>query len=100
MIPNIGDWNITIIATDINPLFLKKASKGVYTKWSFRSTPEWAKLGYFKKIKDGHYQINPQLKKMVRFSYSLVRNCCGCIAGCSCVKLPSWKLTVSRMVKP
>ncbi len=76
MIPDLSDWNITILATDINPLFLKKASKGIYTKWSFRSTPEWAKFGYFKKTKKGHYQVNPQLKKMVRFSYlNLMDDC-------------------------
>ena len=76
MIPDLKDWNITILATDINPLFLKKASKGVYTKWSFRSTPAWAMCGYFKKIQEGHYQINPRLKKMVRFSYlNLMDDC-------------------------
>ena len=31
--------NVTIVATDINPRFLAKASQGVYGEWSFRQTP-------------------------------------------------------------
>ncbi len=76
MIPDLSDWNITILATDINPIFLKKASLGAYTKWSFRNTPEWVKGGYFNKTEDGHYHIDPRIKKMVRFSYlNLMDDC-------------------------
>ena len=76
MIPDLSDWNITILATDINPRFLKKASDGVYTKWSFRGTPEWVKDRYFRKTKDGHYRIDPMIRKMVSFSYlNLMDNC-------------------------
>ena len=76
IIPDLSDWNITIWATDINPRFLKKASGGVYTKWSFRGTPERLKDRYFKKTKDGHYRIDPLIKRMVKFSYlNLMDNC-------------------------
>lgn len=37
MIPDIEDWDITILATDINPIFLQKASEGLYSEWSLRS---------------------------------------------------------------
>lgn len=67
MIPDIKDWNITILATDINPGFLKKAQKGVYSEWSFRGAPEWIKK-YFIKTKNG-FEIIPNIKKMVKFSY-------------------------------
>lgn len=69
MIHNIKNWNITILATDINPCFLKKAAEGIYTEWSFRDTPLWVKEGYFKRKKGGHYEIFPDIKKMVTFSY-------------------------------
>jgi len=69
MIPDLKDWNITILATDINSRVLKKASEGVYTDWSFRDTPPWIKEGYFKKIKEGVYEILPQFRKMVSFEY-------------------------------
>lgn len=69
MIPDIKDWNITILSTDINPRFLQKATEGVYTKWSFRNTPPWVKERYFKITKNGRFEILPSIKKMVTFSY-------------------------------
>ncbi len=69
MIPDLKDWNITILATDINPHALKKAAEGVYAEWSFRDTPPWVKEGYFKKIKEGVYEILPRIRKMVTFEY-------------------------------
>ncbi len=68
-IPDIKNWDITILATDINSAFLKKAKKGIYTKWSFRNTPKWFADNYFKKTGDDKFQILPQIKKMVTFSY-------------------------------
>jgi chemotaxis protein methyltransferase CheR len=67
-IPDIKDWNITILATDINPHSLKKASGGVYGEWSFRNAPQWLKERYFRKTNAGH-EILPNIKKMVSFSY-------------------------------
>lgn len=69
MTPEIADWNISILATDINHTFLEKAKKGIYNKWSFRSTPEWVKNGYFTKNQDNSFSIMPFIKKMVSFSY-------------------------------
>lgn len=37
LIQNTKDWDITILATDINQNFLKKAAEGFYRKWSFRT---------------------------------------------------------------
>lgn len=68
IIPDITDWNITILATDINPHFLKRAAEGVYREWSFRSTPLWMKEGYFVKTKNG-FNILPRIRRMVAFSY-------------------------------
>lgn len=68
IIPDINEWNITILATDINPHFLKSAAEGVYREWSFRSAPLWVKERYFTKIKDG-FKILPRIRRMVTFSY-------------------------------
>jgi len=68
-LPNHADWNITILATDINPDFLQRASAGRYGEWSFRSSPAWIKDRYFRKISGSRYEILPHLKKMVTFSY-------------------------------
>jgi chemotaxis protein methyltransferase CheR len=69
MIPDLKDWNITILATDINPRFLQKASHGLYNEWSFRATPSWIKERYFKKRKEGVWEILHEIKKSVTFSY-------------------------------
>ncbi len=69
MMPDLRDWNINILATDINPLFLKKAQEGIYGEWSFRDTPTWVKERYFNKKKDGRIEIIPNIKKMVNLSY-------------------------------
>jgi|LQYC01.1.fsa_nt_gi chemotaxis protein methyltransferase CheR len=68
LIPVLTEWNITILATDINPHFLKKATQGEYKEWSFRNTPPKVKESYFIS-KDRHYTIIPHLKKLVTFGY-------------------------------
>jgi chemotaxis protein methyltransferase CheR len=69
VIADLKDWSITVLATDINPCSIRKALVGVYKEWSFRDTPIWVKEKYFRKTKDGLYEIIPQIKEMVRFSY-------------------------------
>src|SRR3990170_2028609 len=68
LIPDIEEWNITILATDINPEFLRKAAEGTYREWSFRGTPAWLRERYFRK-KNGCFEILPALRKRVTFSY-------------------------------
>lgn len=67
MIPDLKSWNITILGTDINRRFLQKASKGVYSDWSFRTTPAWVQAKYFMR-KNGHVDVLPYIKEMVTFS--------------------------------
>ena len=64
----LEDWDITILATDINTGFLQKAVKGVYTSWSFRNTRKWVIEKYFKKIAPNRFEIAPYIKKKVGFS--------------------------------
>ncbi len=68
-IPNYKDWNISILATDLNPRNLSKASSGIYGNWSFRGTPSWLKEKYFKPLSNGKFQLIPEIKKMVTFEY-------------------------------
>jgi len=67
-IPDLKDWKIKILATDINPKALKKATSGIYTNWSFRACPDWLKAKYFYSLGDGHYEIIPTIRNMVTFS--------------------------------
>jgi chemotaxis protein methyltransferase CheR len=69
LIPEWADWNITLLATDINPEFLRKAATGVYGEWSFRDTPQWVRDQYFKCTKNGRFEIQPHIRAQVIFSY-------------------------------
>ncbi len=68
-IADLKNWHTTILATDINPHSLQKASEGVYREWSFRSVPSEIKKRYFNETKDGLFEIPPHIKNMVTFSY-------------------------------
>ncbi|GJI93112.1 protein-glutamate O-methyltransferase CheR [Duganella hordei] len=64
LIPDLADWRVTLLGTDINPQFLRKAEQGVYRDWSFRNVPDWIRRCYF----DGG-TIAPVLRQGVRFDY-------------------------------
>jgi chemotaxis protein methyltransferase CheR len=69
LIPDLEKWNVTILATDINPRFLRKAARGIYGAWSFRDTPGWLKERHFTRRPDGRFEIQPRIRRMVSFSY-------------------------------
>ncbi|GGA41647.1 protein-glutamate O-methyltransferase [Dyella nitratireducens] len=71
LIPDARDWNIAILATDINPSFLRRASEGVYAPWSFRNTSVRAAsmAGYFQHMPGSRREIKPSIRKYVSFSY-------------------------------
>jgi len=69
LIPDIGQWQITLLATDINPRFLESAVQGIYREWSFRGDFQWLKNQYFTRTLDGRYRISEKIKKMVTFNY-------------------------------
>lgn len=69
MIPGLDDWNLTLLATDINPHFLGKASNGLYNEWSFRATPAWVRERYFTKTAEARFELDPRISRRVTFSY-------------------------------
>lgn len=62
-------WNISILATDINPQALSRGAEGVYGEWSFRHPPHGFREKYFRRTEDGRSEILPRIRKMVSFSY-------------------------------
>uniref|UniRef100_A0A831UIZ5 Tetratricopeptide repeat protein n=1 Tax=Geobacter metallireducens TaxID=28232 RepID=A0A831UIZ5_GEOME len=68
MIPDIDEWNVTILATDINPRSLAKAAAGIYSDWSFRGVPDWVKQRYFARRGDGRLEVPYAIRKMVTFA--------------------------------
>lgn len=67
LLPDWNDWDISILATDINPDFLDKARKGVYGKWSFRDTPAWVRSGFFRQHSGAAWEVLPEIKSRVTF---------------------------------
>lgn len=75
LLPDIAQWDITILGTDINPRFLQKALKGEYRAWSFRGVPETLRRSCFDAMDDQHFQIHQRYRKMVTFaSLNLVKD--------------------------
>lgn len=65
-VPDISRWKVTILATDVNQIYLDKASKGLFSAWSFRETPDAIRQRYF--IQRGNqWQIVPEIRTMVTF---------------------------------
>lgn len=69
VIPDFKDWQITVLATDVNPDFLAKAADGVYGEWSFRGAAPGFKERYFTKKPNSRFEILPDIKRMVTFCY-------------------------------
>jgi len=67
-IPGLASWHITILATDINRRFLDKATKGVYTPWSFRETPAETQKKYFTPA-GRDFEISDKIRRMVTFKH-------------------------------
>ncbi len=68
-IPDLKDWQATILATDVNSRFLQKAATGVFGEWSFRDAPGWLKEQYFQPAESGRYEILPEIRRMVQFEH-------------------------------
>lgn len=68
-LPRTEEWSVSLLATDINPRFLRKAAEGVYGDWSFRSVPEWIKDRYFEKKKNGRLELRQEIRNRVTFSH-------------------------------
>ncbi|MBN2381629.1 hypothetical protein JXQ70_01980 [bacterium] len=68
LIPDLDNWNIQILATDIDKPSLTKASKGIYQEWSFRNLEFRAISQYFKKT-GSYYQLHKNIKELVTFRY-------------------------------
>lgn len=69
LIPDLKDWNVTILGTDINTGAIRKAEEGIYSDWSFRDNPPGFKEHYFEKVDGNHCRLLPRIRKMVNFSY-------------------------------
>lgn len=68
LIPNWPDWDLLILGTDINRIFLNRAQLGLYSSWSFRLVPSDVKNRYFFPIKH-NWKLDDRLRRLVTFRY-------------------------------
>lgn len=64
-LPDYEQWQLNIVATDINQRAITIAQKAAYRKWSFRHTSEDFQQGYFD-WQDDHATLKPTVQNMVR----------------------------------
>ena len=67
-LPDRAAWQVTLLATDINDRFLRKAADGVYSEWSFRGLPTALRERFFVPAAGGHHQVVPQIRAAVDFA--------------------------------
>src|SRR4051812_117284 len=68
VLPDWRDWNISILATDINSDFLRKAKDGIYGHWSFRESSADFRERYFLPAGDRRYRVRPEVRELVTFA--------------------------------
>lgn len=62
-----GQWNTTILASDLSANVLEKAAKGIYTGEEIKDIPPAWRAKYLIDLKDGMYQVSEQIRKEVIF---------------------------------
>jgi chemotaxis protein methyltransferase CheR len=74
-------WNVSILATDINPIFLARAREALYGSWSFRETPTDLRDRFWTE-EHGRWRLHPEIRRMVTFArLNLAEPCYPAIAN-------------------
>lgn len=72
---DLEDWDIFLMATDINQKKLDNAQEGIYSRWSFRNDPIIPVDSFFSRMHDNQVKIDDSVRSMVRFErINLVRD--------------------------
>jgi chemotaxis protein methyltransferase CheR len=72
--PQLQNWQVEIVGTDINADFLQRAKRGHYRKWSFRSSSEQFQQQHFS-LQNQEWQVLPIYRKWVRFqAHNLIQD--------------------------
>lgn len=67
LLPDVREWDLHLVGSDINPAALAKARRGVYRDWSFRGLPQALRSIYFRTNGEGEYDIRPTLQQRIHF---------------------------------
>lgn len=66
-------WRINITANDLSPAMVAKAKRGMYSKYSFKTTPDEMIKRYFTEESTG-YKIHPKVQKLCSFGLINLNN--------------------------
>jgi len=68
LLPDVDEWAITILGTDINTESLQRARKAIFGEWAFREerAKQW-RPRYFRPV-GNRYELIPQVQRMVSFA--------------------------------
>jgi chemotaxis protein methyltransferase CheR len=69
LIPDLAQWDVTLLATDVNRTFLNIAKQGIYGDWSFRGLSQGFKERFFNSRPDGRFELKKHIRDRVTFSY-------------------------------
>jgi chemotaxis protein methyltransferase CheR len=67
LLPDLKDWTVTILGTDINTQNLERARTGTYTEWAFREERARALRSRFFTQQGNLYALDPAIRRMVTF---------------------------------
>ena len=68
-LPDIREWKLSLMGSDVNLSFLKKAKEGIYHDWSFRGVQSSIIQSFFNKISNNDYEVIDSIRKQVKFQY-------------------------------
>ncbi len=69
LLPDVDQWAITIMGTDINTEALNRARQAIYGEWAFRENRarQW-RSRYFRPVAPNRYELIPAVREMVTFA--------------------------------
>lgn len=79
LLPDLAQWQVSILATDLNPAALHKAREASYGEWSFRNVPQALRDRYFTRRHKRHV-LDETVRRLVRFEpLNLVQDAWPCV---------------------
>lgn len=67
--PGMREWNVELVASDVNTDVIQKAKEGIYSQRSVSHLPRHILNKYFSRRQDGTYQLSDAIRKSVRFTH-------------------------------
>jgi chemotaxis protein methyltransferase CheR len=67
LLPDIDQWDVLVLATDISSSALETAKRGLYRRWSFREVPEEIERRYFHEHGE-RMEVIPRIRRRVSFA--------------------------------